>query len=578
MLPENAGHAFALVLVDELARHGVRDAVLAPGSRSTPIALALDGDERIRLHVRVDERSAAFLALGLAKMSGRIVPVLCTSGTAAAHFLAAALEADQSQVPLLLLTADRPPELRGTGANQTVDQAGLYGGAVRWATDVGVPESRADAVRYWRSVVSRAALTASGLLGGAAGPVHLNLPLREPLTPTGDGVGFPYPLDGRPGGEPWTTAPPIPDGGLPIDVHDVIGAARRGVVVAGDGLTFADVNGILDFAAARGWPVIAEPHSNARRGPCALSATDAVVGDDRFEPDLVVVAGRIGLSRGLLGFVARHRCVVIDAHGRWPDPTRTAFSVVAAPPAGLGTVKGDPAGAGWLANWRGATTVAGAAIDALLDGSGTLTEPLVAREVAAAMPDESALVVASSMPIRDLDLMMRPRDGVHVFANRGVSGIDGFVSTAAGIALAHKASWDEGTTVALAGDLSMLHDVNGLLIGDGYPMDLTFVVVNNDGGGIFSLLPQAGDEDRAAFDRLFGTPPGVDFAGVMTAYGATHRLVRDVAELRAALAADRDRTGVRIVEVRTDRAENADLHRRMAIAASEAVARYVIQP
>jgi 2-succinyl-5-enolpyruvyl-6-hydroxy-3-cyclohexene-1-carboxylate synthase len=207
-----------------------------------------------------------------------------------------------------------------------------------------------------------------------------------------------------------------------------------------------------------------------------------------------------------------------------------------------------------------------------------LTEPLVAREVAAAMPDESALVVASSMPIRDLDLMMRPRDGVHVFANRGVSGIDGFVSTAAGIALAHKASWDEGTTVALAGDLSMLHDVNGLLIGDGYPMDLTFVVVNNDGGGIFSLLPQAGDEDRAAFDRLFGTPPGVDFAGVMTAYGATHRLVRDVAELRAALAADRDRTGVRIVEVRTDRAENADLHRRMAIAASEAVARYVIQP
>ncbi|MDQ1698340.1 MAG: 2-succinyl-5-enolpyruvyl-6-hydroxy-3-cyclohexene-carboxylate synthase, partial [Frankiaceae bacterium] len=196
----NAGHAFALVLVDELVRHGVREAVLAPGSRSTPIALALAGDERIRLHVRVDERSAAFLALGLAKASGQVVPVLCTSGTAAAHFLAAALEADQSHVPLLLLTADRPPELRGTGANQTIDQVGLYGGAVRWAADVGVPESRPDAVRFWRSTVSRAALAASGQLGGAPGPVHLNLPLREPLTPTDDGTGFPYPLGGRPDG------------------------------------------------------------------------------------------------------------------------------------------------------------------------------------------------------------------------------------------------------------------------------------------------------------------------------------------------------------------------------------------
>jgi len=568
MLPEpvNAGHAFALVLVDELARHGVTDAVLAPGSRSTPIALALAGDERIRLHVRIDERSAAFLALGLAKGSGRVVPVLCTSGTAAAHFLAAALEADQSHVPLLLLTADRPPELRGTGANQTIDQVGLYGSAVRWAADVGVPESRPGAVAYWRSVVSRAAITAR-----AGGPVHLNLPLREPLTPTDDGIGFPYPLDGRPGGEPWVTAPPVPDGGLPIDVREVIADARRGVVVAGDGLDHADVNGVLDFAAARGWPVIAEPHSNARRGPNALSCTDAVIRDERFAPDLVVIAGRVGLSRALLGFLAANRCVVVDGLGRWPDPTRTAAYVVHAPPAGLRDVGGKPADADWLDAWSAAAGAAADAVDAVLDATPALTEPLVAREVAASLPTGTALVVASSMPIRDLDLTMRPRDGIYIHANRGVSGIDGFVSTAVGIALSHKEK-----TVALAGDLSLLHDVNGLLVRDGYPIDLTVVVVNNDGGGIFSLLPQAA-ADRAdsdgggTFERLFGTPPGVDLAGVVTAYGATHRLVRDVEELRAAVSTAGE--GIRVVEVRTDRAANAELHRRLVADAAAAVAR-----
>ncbi len=571
MPPENAGRAFALVLVDELVRHGVRDAVLAPGSRSTPVALALAGDERIRLHVRIDERSAAFLALGLAKRSGCLVPVLCTSGTAAAHFHAAALEADQSQVPLLLLTADRPPELRGTGANQTVEQTGLYDRAVRWATDVGVPESRGDSVRYWRSVASRAALTALGRLGPAAGPVHLNLPLREPLTATDDGIGFPYPLDGRPDGAPWTAGPLVADAELPDDVSELLRAARRGVVVAGDGLTDADVDGVLAFAAAREWPVVAEPHSNARRGPYALCGTDAVLRADVFAPDLVVVTGRAGLSRALLGFLSRNRCVVLDRYGRWPDPGRTASYVVAVAPAALRDVQGDPADPDWFAGWRDATAAANAAIDAVIDRAADLTEPLVAREVAAGVPDATALVVASSMPIRDLDLTMRPRDGVRVYANRGVSGIDGFVSTAVGIALAHK-----GKTVALAGDLSMLHDVNGLLVGDGYPIDLTFVVVNNEGGGIFSLLPQADGADRDTFDRLFGTPHGVDLARVVSAYGASHRLVRDVGELRAALAADGN--GIGIVEVRTNRTANAALHHEIATAASDALARHVQRP
>src|SRR3954452_12123987 len=244
----NAGHAFALVLVDELARHGVTDAVLAPGSRSTPLALALSGDARVRLHVRIDERSAAYVALGLARTYGRPVPVLCTSGTATAHFHGAVMEADQSRVPLLLLTADRPPELRGVGANQTVDQVGLYGSAVRWFVDVGVPESRTESWRYWGWLLSRAVATATGCSGGPAGPVHLNLPFREPLTPVDDGVGFPWPLEGRAGGRPWTSVARAVDE-PPVALRDRIAASERGILVAGDGLSPADVAGLLKFAA-----------------------------------------------------------------------------------------------------------------------------------------------------------------------------------------------------------------------------------------------------------------------------------------------------------------------------------------
>jgi 2-succinyl-5-enolpyruvyl-6-hydroxy-3-cyclohexene-1-carboxylate synthase len=559
----NAGHAFALVLVDELVRHGVSDAVLAPGSRSTPIALALAGDARIRVHVRIDERSAAYVAVGIARTSGRPVPVLCTSGTAAAHFHGAVLEADQSRVPLLLLTADRPPELRGVGANQTVDQVGLYGAATRWSVDVGVPEARADSVRYWRSLTSRAVAVATGRSGGPAGPVHLNVPLREPLTPDDDGVGFRWPLDGRAEGAPWTATAPA-GGELPAELRGLLEGSDRGVVVAGDGLRSDDVGGVLRFAADSGWPLIAEPHSGARAGP-ALRAVDALLTDGRFVtshlPDLVVVAGRAGLTRPLLGWLAGQRHVVVDRDGAWADPTRSATAVFRTPPAALGGVvaKAEPE---WAQAWRVASEAAGRAIDEILDRSG-VTEPRIARDVAALVPGGGALVVASSMPIRDLDLTMRPRGDLRVIANRGVSGIDGFVSTAVGVALTH-----DRPVVALAGDLSLLHDVNGLLA-DPHP-DLTLVVVNNDGGGIFSLLPQAAADDTATFERLFGTPHGVDLGEVAAAYGVGHRLAETADDLAAAVTARP--SGIHIVEVRTERSANAELHRRLREAAAAALA------
>jgi 2-succinyl-5-enolpyruvyl-6-hydroxy-3-cyclohexene-1-carboxylate synthase len=556
MPAENAGRAFALVLVDQLARLGVRHAVLAPGSRSTPVALAFLEHPDVEVHVRIDERSAAYVAVGIAKASGQVVPVLCTSGTATTYFHGAVMEADLARVPLLVLTADRPPELHGIGANQTVEQSGLYGSAVRLSVDVPAPESSAAAVKQWRELAFRAVVACTGGEGIPAGPVHLNLALREPLVPTDDGVGFPYDLGmnaprvtvRRTRGSAGVTA---------LAVH--LAGKKAGVVVVGDAA--GDPDPIIRWCEDAGWPLVAEPHSNARRGRTALRATDILLRDPDFvaahQPDLVLVVGRIGLSRAVQDWLRTvHHIVLSPDGGNW-DTTRSAAAVLTSSGEALDHVMADAhrADPAWLEGWRTASDRAGAHLDALVDAAG-ISEPRIAREVARLAPPGGALVVSSSMPIRDLDLMMAPRDDLTVYANRGVSGIDGFVSTALGIARARHGT----AVVALCGDLSLLHDVNGLALGTEQPPDITLVVINNDGGGIFSLLPQGTSVEPAAFERLFGTPHGVAFAQLAAAYGVDHRLVSSVDELRDALA---EPHGLRIVEVRTDRAANAELHARM---------------
>jgi 2-succinyl-5-enolpyruvyl-6-hydroxy-3-cyclohexene-1-carboxylate synthase len=557
----NPATALAATLVDELARCGVAEAVLAPGSRSTPLALALDDAERagrLRLHVRHDERSAAFLALGLARASARPVPVVCTSGSAAANFHPAVTEAAESGVPLLLLTADRPPELRATAANQAIDQIKMYGSAVRWFCEVGVPEERAGMAAYWRSTACRAVAYATG---ADPGPVHLNLAFREPLVPDGD-TTWPESLDGRAGGAPWTTvaaaeaAPPALPG------------APRGVLVVGD--TTVDPAPFVAHAQAHGWPVLSEPSGNARSGPNAISAYHHVLSvpefAERHRPDVVVTVGRPGLSKPLLGYLATagdH--IVVSATERWPDPTRTATRAhrYAEPwrPTEPDTAA-DGAPGPWLAGWRAAEDAARAAIDAVLDGPAAPPEPRLARDLAAALPDGSLLFTGSSQPVRDLDLAMAPRTGLRVLANRGTSGIDGTVSAASGAALAHQAAGG-GPAYALIGDLTALHDQNGLIIGPGEAVpDLTLVVVNNDGGGIFSSLPQAALP--GPFERLFGTPHGVDLAAVAAATGTPYALVGD-GELPGLLKGE----GLRVVEVRTSRAETG--RARLADAAARAV-------
>jgi 2-succinyl-5-enolpyruvyl-6-hydroxy-3-cyclohexene-1-carboxylate synthase len=526
----NPSTALATVLVDELVRGGVREAVLCPGSRNAPLSFALheaDRDGRLRLHVRIDERTAGFLALGLAKASGLPVPVVTTSGTAAVNLHPAVVEADYSRVRLVVLTADRPVEMRGTGANQTIDQVGLYGGSVRYFRDVMV--DTLPTVRDWRGVVLRA------LAEGSDGPVHLNVALREPLVPDGD-PSWCEPLDAE--------IHRLDKGGLRDWGYADVVAGGRTVVVAGD-QALADARGL---AEAGGWPLLAEPSSGHRAGPNALAAYRLLLGHLGGGVQRVIVAGRPTLSRPVTRLLARTDLDVL----RLRDVPRT--------PDVIGTP--DP---GWLRTWQEADRAARGAVDRVL-ASEPVTGLSVARVLAATVPADGLLVAGSSSSIRDLDLADPWVEAPLVLANRGASGIDGTVSTAVGAALAHA----DGPAYALMGDLTFLHDSTGLVIGPGEPRpDLTILVVNDDGGGLFTLLEQGAPEHAAVFERVFGTPHGADLRALCAATSTPYDEARTPDELRAHLRAP---AGLRVVEVRTDRARSRGLHARLKTAVGAALA------
>jgi 2-succinyl-5-enolpyruvyl-6-hydroxy-3-cyclohexene-1-carboxylate synthase len=589
----NPSHAQALVVIDELVRAGLSDVVLAPGSRSAALAMAAHDEPRVRLHVELDERSAGFLAIGLARASGRPAAVVVTSGSAVANLHPAVVEADTGEVPLLLLTADRPPELRETGANQAIDQHRLFGGAVRWAVEVGVAEDRAGVVPYWRSTLARAWATAVGAVG-RAGPVHVNLPFREPTVPrTDDGRAaaagpFSQPLHGRGGGRPWVTTSRtagVPEVAVARELAARVAAVERGLVVVGQ--TAAPAGPIHELARATGWPVIAEPTANARTGDLAIAHAHHLLANPGFarshRPELVVRVGRTGLSRHLADLLGPDvPQLLLDAHGTWHDPERAIGELVvgdvAAVCRAVAAELAVPAGSDWLDAWRAADASARAALDARLDADDEVSEPRVARDLGAGLPDGSALVVASSMPVRDLDQALAPRDGLHVIANRGASGIDGFVSTALGVAIArgHAGPAEAhlgpigGPTVALAGDLSLLHDANGFLLSPGVErVDAVFVVVDNDGGGIFHFLPQAGFP--GSFERVFGTPHGRDLAGLARFHRLGYERVERASALLPSVLAAASTGGLHLVHARTDRVANVELHRELTAAVARAL-------
>jgi 2-succinyl-5-enolpyruvyl-6-hydroxy-3-cyclohexene-1-carboxylate synthase len=597
----NPSSALATVVVDELVRQGVREAVLCPGSRSAAFAYALqdaDRSGRLRLHVRVDERSAGFLALGLAKLTRRPAALFTTSGTAVANLHPAVLEAGHASVPLIIVSADRPAELQGTGANQTTNQTHLFGTAVRMFQQLGAPERREGQNSVWRSVVGRLYAAAIGLSGPDAGPVHLNVPLREPLVPdlVIDGE-WPESLAGRKDGVPWVRVKPA---SLRVEG---LATVPKTLIVLGDLPDPAMVVEVTALARASGWPVIAEPfgaheasspdgrvrgqtaqahsapdhgaqHHSALadspqlpHGPLLLTAGQWL---ESHLPDRVLVVGRITLSRPV-GDLLRHPLVsveIVTAQSDWPDPAHVASVVHPFEVVRASITHGRRVAEDWARDWFDAGEQVSKAAVTSIEASWP-SGVAIASTVLAELPPGATLFVGSSNSARDVDLALSPSARsapLTVVASRGLAGIDGCVSTAIGLALAQP----QRRTYALMGDLTFLHDSNGLLIGPLEPRpDLTVVVTNDDGGGIFTLL-EPGEPRRAAdFERIFGTPTGASIADICRAHGVRHRLAATQAELLTALHQNPD--GLSVVEVRVDRSAHRDIHAELTAAAVQAL-------
>jgi 2-succinyl-5-enolpyruvyl-6-hydroxy-3-cyclohexene-1-carboxylate synthase len=569
---------FCATLVDEWVAQGMQHAVVAPGSRSTPMALALAARPELQVHVAHDERAAAFIAMGVGLASGAPAALLCTSGTAATHFHGAVVEAHLSGVPLLVMTADRPPELRDVGAPQTIDQTRLFGAAPRWFHDPGVAD--VAAAGSWRSLAQR---SWAATVGVDPGPVHLNLPFREPL------VGNAGPLPGRSDSPHATTLVGAPSPS--VDDLAALAAsvdAQRGVIVAGAGCADA-TDQIAALAAATGWPVLADARSGCRTLSAAVSTVDALLRNPEFAaahtPEVVVRLGESPASKvlgqWLTGSAAVQvhvtpRPVVIDpdhvVRHRVVGPIGAVCSVLA---AHLRGASGTP----WAARWRRADDAALAVLDARLGSASsggtpspsarsagrqpagtTLTEPAVAHTLVRSLPEDSALVVASSMPVRDVEWYGGRFDGVRVLSNRGANGIDGVVSTGIGVAAA-----TGRPTAVLLGDVALLHDSSALVALARRGLDLRIVVVDNDGGGIFSFLPQATTLPAERFEQLFGTPHGTDLVALAQAHGLPARTVTTVEELQAALA----EPGPSLIRVPSDRPSNVAAHDALHAAISQ---------
>jgi 2-succinyl-5-enolpyruvyl-6-hydroxy-3-cyclohexene-1-carboxylate synthase len=548
---ENVASTFCATLVDEWIARGVRHAVVAPGSRSTPLALALAARTELAVHVFHDERSASFAALGIGRSSGVPTVLICTSGTAAAQFHAAVAEADLDEVPMIVCTADRPPELRDVLAPQAIDQNRLYGSMTRWFVDPGVPDAAMRGA--WRSIARRAVWTAAG---ERPGPVHLNLPFREPLV--GD-VGALPPLD---------AAASVAVGHRALSDSELAVLAAvldspRGVIVAGGGSYDGDA--VLGLATSLGWPVLADARSPARRNhPNVVGAYDGVLRHVRFAADhkplVVLRVGFLPASKVLSQWISASGAAIVHVHptSAWIDPDhivrhRVTADVSALCRALVGKAQGS-VGTPWHARWRRADDSAQTSIDRHLSARTEVTEPAIARSVVGAVSDGGALVVSSSMPIRDVEWFARPRSGVTVFANRGANGIDGVISTAVGVALADPAR----PVTLLIGDVAFLHDSNGLIGLSSRPANLTVVVVDNRGGGIFSFLPQAGALPTERFEQLFGTPHATDLAALAAAHGVSSSTARSLDEVAAAVAGGGSQ--VVVVPVGVDRTANVAVH------------------
>jgi 2-succinyl-5-enolpyruvyl-6-hydroxy-3-cyclohexene-1-carboxylate synthase len=550
---------------DELHRCGVAGACTSPGSRSTPLVLTLARDGRIPVTSHVDERSAAFFALGLAQATGKPAVLACTSGTAAANYAPAVIEAAEAGVPLIVLTADRPPELRAVGAGQTIDQVKLYGSSAKWFFEVGTHAATPERLRWIRQLACRAHATAAE---GRPGPVHLNIALREPLV-------LDAPLDGapgdggRPGGAPWTARTAARQDPAPLRdwLRAHAAAPGHGLIVAGRG---ADGPATARLAEALAWPLLADPLSGARTGGAAVAHYDALLRDEAWSrtvtPSAVLRVGDLPTSKPLRQWLAAlpgtTPQVALAPGGAWADPAAALSAVLDLAPDAVGAIdEVFPTDAAWLGRWRDGDARAAEAIASVVE---ELCEPSIAREAATALPAGAAVVIAASMPIRDAEtfwpvLETPPR----AFANRGANGIDGTISTAYGVAAADPSR----PAYLLIGDVALAHDVGGLLIGRRLGIPLTIICVDNGGGGIFDFLPVS--TQGAAYEEHVLTPTGLDVERAAALYDARYVAPADLSALRTALDAPPE--GTTIVHLRTERPANVALHRQVWAAVAQAL-------
>ncbi len=603
--PLNATYAYAGAFVDELQRAGIRNVVICPGSRSTPLAIAFAAQPAIRTWMHVDERSAAYFGLGMAKQLHQPVALLCTSGTAAANFLPAVVEAKLAHVPLLVLTADRPHELRDNGAPQSIDQNRLYGTYVKWFVEVALPEATNAALRYIRTIAVRAAALTQAI---PAGPVHLNFPFREPLTPEPipdqplpqvtqrDLVAW----QGRSNNAPYVEVRNAPPGVPAVTtighVMDLVHKAQRGLIIAGPNDNPPLVEPLVRLAHHLGYPILADPLSQLRCGDhdqsMVLSSYDAFLRIDSFiesaQPELVLRFGAMPTSKPALLYLKRYAScplVVVDEHGGWEEPTQLASQLIHTDPAALcqgllnaleqpdgNGEKQPPVSQAWITMWQDTDKVTRQTIQAAIQDFNELFEGRVFTELANLLPDGTTLYVGNSMPIRDLDTFFGSTgQQIHILSNRGANGIDGVVSSALG---ASARAGQNKPTILVLGDLSFFHDLNGLLAAWLHRLNLTIVLINNDGGGVFSFLPQAAYPEH--FEQLFGTPTALDFRLAVQMYGGQYQKVDSWEQFRKLVSRGLDSGGLHVIEIPTERASNVKMHRQLWQAVEKALNEQVI--
>ncbi len=548
--------SYVNIFIDSLVQSGVEDIVLCPGSRSTPLAYGFVKNNKIKLYRQIDERSAAYFALGLAKEKNKPVALLCTSGTAAANFFPAVVEASYARIPLVVITADRPHELREVGAPQAIDQIHLFGKHVKWSVDFPLPEDRMESLPFLERHVQRAVNTTKA---APKGPVHINVPFREPL------------LVNMQPHQPTISIEKTEVGNLTPSkeflawYQALLEKTDKGIIIAGD--TFIPTEEFWEFAKNLKWPVLADPLSQLRSNipeDClflCIDQYDALLKSDSFkgliEPDAVIRFGAQPVSKPLMQFIQGIKpkvYIAVDESPLFRDPSHVVTHHVQVTPSCLWISSISKEDNPYLQGWRKANDIATKAVKSYL-----LTESdegAMAGILFEQIKDGSNLFASSSMPIRDVDtFFLKTSKDIRIYANRGTNGIDGVVSSALGVQAA-----SNRPTYLLIGDLAFLHDVNGLIFSRFHSTDLTIIVMNNDGGGIFSYLPQS--TEQTYFEELFGTPTGLKFSSIAEMYGAQYDAVQSKEEFIQVLTQEKEKE-LRIIEVFTNRQSNIEAHRKL---------------